>query len=426
MNPTPRHRYTLIFSLKAIEKELRSRATTFKKSASHGSGPGDSTLQTAEHVIAMARRKTGEYFPITSKMLHTIVKGGVVPADFDCIYPFKGAKDFDITAEFANYQHQYILDDTGGGVSTGTTHRRVALETSGSKQGQGAGAGAQRHNLLLSKNARINTEVVATVRSVVIAIERSKLCRVLRLDTEFVLDGNDELWLVGVTCCTVAARPTISGAQELGDNGPQGASFLKEEERALATELRHRKHEADQISGVLGDEKFSQLLRSVGYHSPEKSRAVARRRRHRPRPIVDSTSRSSTIPRNDNDEYRARETGGDSVALSQRVLPNTGTWSQRTGSREAVHAGMASFDWADPGPGEGSATSDFGDNDTDGGSGAASRSPSPPRSTEHFDSSVAKLDQAATNRIYGSTQVCHCVEEKNSGGHKTVLALTSY
>ncbi|CAN0534970.1 unnamed protein product, partial [Ectocarpus sp. 8 AP-2014] len=97
------------------------------------------------------------------------------------------------------------------------------------------------------------------------------LCRVLRLDTEFVLDGNDELWLVGVTCCTVAARPTISGAQELGDNGPQGASFLKEEERALATELRHRKHEADQISGVLGDEKFSQLLRSVGYHSPEKS-----------------------------------------------------------------------------------------------------------------------------------------------------------
>ncbi|CAN0195493.1 unnamed protein product, partial [Ectocarpus sp. 13 AM-2016] len=109
----------------------------------------------------------------------------------------------------------------------------------------------QRHNLLLSTNARINAEVVATVRSVVIAIERSKLCRVLRLDTEFVLDGNDELWLVGVTSCTVAARPTISGAQELGDNGPRGASFLQEEERALATELRHRKHEADQISGVL-------------------------------------------------------------------------------------------------------------------------------------------------------------------------------
>ncbi|CAN0252569.1 unnamed protein product, partial [Ectocarpus sp. 12 AP-2014] len=406
---TVRRKGERFLSLKAIEKELRSRATTFKKSASHGSGRGDSTLQTVEHVIAMARRKTGEYFPITSKMLHTIVKGGVVPTDFDCIYPFKGAKDFDITAEFANYQHQYILDDTGGGVSTGTTHRRVASETSGSKQGQGAGAGAQRHDLLLSKNARINTEVVATVRSVVIAIERSKLCRVLRLDTEFVLDGNDELWLVGVSCCTVAARPTISGAQELGDNGPQGASSLKEEERALATELRHRKHEADQISGVLGDEKFSQLLRSVGYHSPEKSRAVARRRRrHRPRPIVDSTSRSSTIPRNDNDGYRARETGDDSVALSRRVLPNTGTRSQRTRSREAVHAGMASFDWADLGPGEGSATSDFGDNDTDGGSGAASRSPSPPRSTEHFDSSVAKLDQAATNRIYGSTQLEGC------------------
>ncbi|CAM9386908.1 unnamed protein product [Ectocarpus sp. 6 AP-2014] len=403
---TVRRKGERFLSLKAIEKELRSRATTFNKNAGHVSGPGDSTLQTAEHVIAMARRKTGEYFPITSKMLHTIVKGGVVPADFDCIYPFKRAKDFDITAEFANYQHQYILDDTGGGVSTGTTHRRVALETSGNKQGQGAGAGAQRQNLLLSKNARINTEVVATVRSVVIAIERSKLCRVLRLDTEFVLDGNDELWLVGVTCCTVAARPTISGAQQLGDNGPQGASFLKEEERALATELRHRKHEADQISGVLGDEKFSQLLRSVGYHSPEKSRAVARRRRHRPRPIVDSTSRSSTIPRNDNDDYRARETDGDSVALSQRVLPNTGTRSQRTGSREAVHAGMASFDWADPGPGECSATSDFGDKD--GGSGAASRSPSPSRSTEHFDSSVAKLDQAATNRIYGSTQLEGC------------------
>ncbi|CAB1116477.1 unnamed protein product [Ectocarpus sp. CCAP 1310/34] len=426
VNPILRQRYSFIFSLKAIEKELRSRATTLKKSASHGSGPGDSTLQTAEHVIAMARRKTGEYFPITSKMLHTIVKGGVVPADFDCIYPFKGGKDFDITAEFANYQHQYILDDIGGGVSTGTTHRRVGLEISGSKEGKGAGTGAQRHNLLLSKNARINAEVVATVRSVVIAIERSKHCRVLRLDTEFVLDGNDELWLVGVTCCTVAARPTISGAQELGDNGPQGASFLKEEERALATELRHRKHEADQIAGVLGDENFSQLLRSVGYHSPEKSRAVARRRRHRPRPIVDSTNPSSTIPRNDNDEYRARETGGDSVALSQRVLPNTGTRSQRTGTRAAVHAGMASFDWADLDPGEGSATSDFGDNDTDGGSRAASRSPSPPRSTVYFDSSVAKLDQAATNRIYGSTQVCHCVEAKSSGEHNTALALTSY
>eukprot|EP00903_Cladosiphon_okamuranus_P006198 g6095.t1 len=203
----------------------------------------------------MARTKAGEYLPLTSKALHTIVKAGVIPANFDCLYPFKLAKDYRITEQFANYQHQYILDDTGGGVSTGATQRRVAAEVSGNREGQGfgdpltRGGGERTRGLLLSKNSRINKEVVAAVRSVVVAIERSKLCRVLRLDAEFVLDEDDELWLVGVTSCKIAARLALAGVLQ-GNADHHGRGHQQGTECALATELRSKKHEADEISDI--------------------------------------------------------------------------------------------------------------------------------------------------------------------------------
>lgn len=402
------------FSLKAIEKELRSSATTStsEKMVGRSTSHRDMTLQTAEHVVAMARTRSGEYVPLTSKTLHTIVKAGAIPPDFDCLYPFKRAKDYETTAQFANYQHQYVLDDTGGGVSTGTTHRRVAAEVSGNKQGEGRTRGC---SLLLSKNSRINKEVVAVVRSVVVAIERSKLCRVLRLDIEFVLDEDDELWLVGVTSCQVAARPALSGAPQRNfhqrgreENRPGEA------ERALATELRSKKHEADEISGVLGDDQFSKLLQRVGYQSPNKSRTgggSSDHRRRRPLAPLNSTVQDTTANgvHVQNGGNRAKLPGDDSVASSHGVGSDTERRSHRPGSRGSAGSASVGFDWAAPGSIEGSAASNL-DENTDGGAGAGGatgRSPSPPRPKpiEMFDSSVVKLDQAATNRIYGSTQV---------------------
>lgn len=367
-------------------------------------------LQTAEHVVAMARTRGGEYLPLTSKALHTIVKAGVIPADFDCLYPYKRAKDYDTTAQFANYQHRYVLDDTGGGVSTGATHRRVAAEVSGNRGGRGGFGSspvlARRSRcLLLSKNSRVNTEVVAAVRSVVVAIERSKLCRVLRLDTEFVLDEGDELWLVGVTSCKVAARPALAGAPQRNIDQQGGGGHLGEADRALATELRSKKHEADETSDVLSDDKFSKLLRRVGYQSPTKSRTTgggSDRHRRRPRARLNSTIRNAatTGVHAQNGGNRANVPGDGSIASLHGAVSD----AERSAGSTTV-----GFDWAAPDSSEGPATSYLGEN-TEGGAsagGATGRSPSPPRPEpiEMFDSSVVKLDQAATNRIYGSTQV---------------------
>lgn len=368
-------------------------------------------IQTGEHVVAMARTRRGEYVPLTSKALHTIVKAGAIPADFDSLCPFKRAKDYGTTAQFANYEHQYLLDDTGGGVSTGTTHRRVAAEVSGDREGQGygnhvlRGGGVRSRGLLLSKNSRINKEVVAAVRSVVVAIERSKLCRVLRLDTEFVLDEDDELWLVGVTSCKVAARPTLAGA-------PQGRGHHPgEAECALATELRSKKHEVDETSGVLSDDKFSQLLQRVGYQSPTKSRAGGGSDHHRRRPLatLNSTVRDATttgVPAQ-NCGTRAIVPRDDSIASSHGVVSDTERWPHGPSSRGSVESSTEGFDWDAPGASETPATSDPAENTEGGAGGTTGRSPSPPRPEpiEMFDSSAVKLDQAATNRIYGSTQV---------------------
>lgn len=367
------------------------------------------TLKTGEHVVAMARTRSGKYLPLTSKALHTIVKAGAIPADFDCLYPFKRAKDYETTAQFANYQHQYVLDDTGGGISTGATHRRVAAEVSGNWEGQGHGDPVQRvggtrsRSLLLSKNSRINQEVMAAVRSVVVAIERSKLCRVLRLDTEFVLDQRDELWLVGVTSCIVAARPALAGA-------PQRRGHLGEPERALATEMRSRKHEADETSGVLNDANFSQLLQRVGYQSPTKGRTGggSHRRRRRPLATLNSTIRDDTATgvHAQSGGNQAMMPRDDSLASSHGVVSDTERGTHGPGSRGSVGSSTFAFDWA-PDSSEVSARSDIVDKKEDGTGGATDRSRSPPRPRpiEMFGSSGVKLDQAATNRIYGSTQV---------------------
>lgn len=407
----------LPFSLKTAEKELRSSATAPKKTIGRSGGHGDTTLQTGEHVVAMARTRRGEYLPLTSKALHTIVKAGAIPADFDCLCPFKRPKDHETTAQFANYQHQYVLDDTGGGVSTGATYRRVGAEISGNREGPGydnpaprGGGGARSRSLLLSKNSRINKEVLAAVRSMAVAIERSKLCRVLRLDSEFVLDEKDELWLVGVTSCEVAARPALASPPH-GSADQQGRGHLGGAECALATELRSKKHEVDETSGVPSDDEFSQLLHRVGYRSPNKRRVGGGTGRHHRRPpatlsstIQDATATgvhaqngadSAVIPRD------------DAMGSLHRVVSDTERWPHGPGSRGSVASSAGGFDWASPGSSEGSATSDLGVETKGGAGGATGRPPSPPRPepVEMFNSSIVKLDQAATNRMYGSTQV---------------------
>lgn len=367
--------------------------------------------QLSERVVAMARTRNGEFIPLTSKALHTLVKAGSIPPDFECLQPFKRAKDFETTLEFANYQHRYVLDDTGGGVSTGVTHRRVSVELSGSREGQGSGASVllgggggrgRTRSLLLSKNARVNMEVAAAVRSVAVAIERSKLCRVLRLDTEFVLDEDDELWLAGVTLCEVAARPAFAGSSE-ARRGQQGGSLAGNQDRVLATELRSRKHEAEQASEVINDAKFSQLLRRVGYQSPTKDRAGGRPRR-RPRAILDPTSRSSETV---NGEDRTGAPGLIPTPLSQWAASNTEYRPQGASSRGSAGSATAGFDWAAPDASEGTTLSGLGQGVDHGVGDTAHRSPSPPRRepVDRFNSSIVKLDQAATNRIYGSTQV---------------------
>lgn len=365
-------------------------------------------------MVVIARTRGGEYLPVTSKALHAIVKAGTTPADYECLYPFKRAKDFETTAEFANYQHQYVLDDTGGGVGTGVTHRRVASELAGNKEGQHGGSsgplvggGRRRHNLLMSKNARINTEVAAAVTSVVIAIERTKHCRVLRLNTEFVLDEDENLWLAGATSCEVAARPAPTGCPE-DSSDQQGGRPAGEGEHALATEIRCRKHETEQTSDVLSDEKFSQLLRRVGYRSPIKSRAAggSDHCRHHPRATSNPTNRNVTTTQGKNGEIRAKAINNLAPSL-QGVMSNAELGPQGMGSGDPFDSETVSFDWTAPVSGEGSDTSDLDEDAGGGGSCSTGRSPSPPRPapTKGFNSSVVKLDQAATNRIYGSTQV---------------------
>lgn len=328
-------------------------------------------------VVAMARTRDGEYLPLTLKALRTAVKAGAMPAGFDSLQAFKRAKDFDTTAEFANYEHSYILDDTGGGIPTGVVHRRVAMELSG-RDGVRIG---QRRNLVLSRNPRINAEIGATVRSVVLAVERSKHCRVLRLDAEFVLDEQNELWLAGVSSCRVAGRPVVSSRQApssgCGDaatteRGPDviGAQCgaLIGRERLFATEKRSRKREVEEAGGVLSDADFSQLLQRVGYKTGIKR---AGRSRHRRR------GREPAPRRRQEASHGAL---ADSTAQSLEWVPS----EMERGLEPATSA-----------PGKGAADI------------AVQTPPSPAlmASADDLELPITKLDQAATNCIHGSSQV---------------------
>lgn len=405
-------------SLKTIEKIFSSSAhRPAHKLRGRGDDRRDCSLR-EDDVIAMARTMTGEYLRVTSKALHAMVKAGIVPAEFDCLQPFKGAKDYGTTGEFANYQHQYMLDDIRGGMSTGTAHRRVAVHLSG-RGGEKFSKGPC--NLILSRNARINAEISATARSIVLAVERSKLCRVLVLKTEFVLDEQDELWLAGVTSCKTAARPMAAsgsmsslsvkpssrqpeadGTDQALEKGCANRGTTSGEGPTLHTEVRSRNREADEAFAVVSDDDFSLLLREVGYispfgrsgrcgHSNKPINSSSRgKEQHRPRRLLvygasetDSTGSTSTSPSKSNPALKKQEAGHGAMAESPTP-----------------------FDWQADGP--------SGDEKLESGSGEQfvgrflDQSQCPPQrsvSTEAFRSPTVKLDEAETNEIYGSSQV---------------------
>lgn len=404
-------------SLKTVEKDLLSSASNASKKGSCDDGR-DPRLH-EDRVVAMARTRTGNFMPVTSKALRAAVKTGALPADFYCLHTFKRAKDFDSTAEFANYQHQYVLDDTGGGVSIGTAHRRIAAELSGTE----ASISGHRRHLVLSRNARINAEIGSAVRSVVLAIELSKCCRVLSLDTEFVLDEEDELWLVSATSCKTAARPPIARQrtstlptqprESTGDTKservPDADSLklggMQVEERGLATEKRSRKREAQEASDVVSDAEFSQLLRSVGYRSPIKKRSGggSDSRRCRGRPNL--TSRS-------HDQGRKSASNGASERIPEILAPPSRVVSNAEGFRQVriderpADSARAHLEWApEEERGEASTTSSIDERTSDDHAAGQGSSPPCSVSTEGFDYSIGNLDQAGYSRLYGNSQV---------------------
>lgn len=412
-------------SLKMVERELLlSNANSSSKKSRKPRGDVNAEQGEADRVVAMARTRNGEFLPVTFKALHTAVKAGAMPAEFECLQPFAQAKDYDTTAEFANYQHQYTLDDTGGGVSTGTVHRRVAAGVPGKETGACL-PGRRRRTLVLSRNARLNAEIGIAVSAVVLAVERSNRCRVLYLDTEFVLDDQDGLWLAGVTACKVAARPATesvlpappptrreklaaherapnASATTNGDGGMEGA--------ALATEARSRKREADEAAGVVSDTEFSQLLREVGYRSPIKKRSGGSdgSRRRLGRSNLESHGRDAKhIRAPDSDPNRASSGGLSHPSQTQLSGERRRKKAVDQSFVDSAAAGT-SFDWAFKEESyQRSAASNSNLGVGLGVGGAVGEPPSPISSvsTEGFVSCVTPLDQATTSRIHGTSQV---------------------
>ena len=410
-------------SLKMVERGLLlSSANSILKK---GKPAGDETVEheEADRVVAMARTRNGDFLPVTSKALHTAVKAGALPAEFECLQPFVQARDYDTTGEFANYQHQYTLDDTGGGVSTGTVHRRVAAGVSG-KEAATSFPGRRRRTLILSRNARLNAEIGAAVRSVVLTIERSKHCRVLCIETEFVLDDQDGLWLAGVTACKVAARPSTASVLPAPPPArPDGVAAHEPAPNAsgttngdvglgggaLATEVRSRKREAEEAAGVVTDTEFSQLLRAVGYRSPIKKRSDGSdgsRRRHGRSSLRSYGSGAKNIRAPDGNPNRASPGGlahpqtplsgkcHQKMVVDQRSVDSAafGTSFDRSFKEESYRRPAASIN-------------NLGDDLGVGGASGKPPSPTSRVSTEGFDSCATSVDHAATNRIHGTSQV---------------------
>ena len=400
-----------------VERELLlSSANSNSKKAGKPRGAEHGEV---DRVVAMARTRHGEFLPVTYKALHTAVKAGSLPAEFECLQPFAQAKDYDTTAEFANYQHQYTLDDTGGGVPTGTVHRRVAAEVHG-KEARACLPGRRQRTIVLSRSARLNAEIGVAVSAVVLAIERSNRCRVLYLVTEFVLDDQDGLWLAGVTACKVAARPAT--ASVLPAPPPTRRERLAAHEQApdastttngtagveggvLATEARSRKHEAEEAAGVVTDSEFSQLLQEVGYRSPIKKRYGGRdeSRRRLGRSYLRSHGRGGKHVRAPDSDPNRASSGGlfhpSQTRLSVELCRKKAVDQNSVDSAAA----RTSFDWASE---EESYHRTAASNSNLGvGLGVGGAVGKPPSSAEGFVSCATPLDQATANRIHGTSQV---------------------
>lgn len=372
-----------------------------------------------DQVVAIARTKSGEYVPITCKAFRSAVKAGAMPSEFDCLHPFTRAKDFDTTTEFANYQHRYILDDTGGVVPTGVAQRRVAMKLSGRE----ATIVGQHRNLVLSRNTGLNAEISAAARSVVLAIERSNLCRVLLLDTEFVLDYKDEIWLVGVTSCKTVPRPMIARQpvpsiytklarcratdERITDTSSATNGIMGDNEHQLATEVRSRRRKAEEASEVVNDVEFSNLLQAIGYRSPIREQpgggggGAQSRRRERPSSELNSGEKIREIHL----DGVAENISEASISAWPTVSIPPQRWQETDG--QASFDSVRSFFELAPHEESGKSTATSGFGKTRGNGSTTDQMPSPPPSvsTDRFHGSIVKLDQAATNRIHGSSQV---------------------
>lgn len=392
-----------------------------------------------QDVVAMAKTRNGTYVSITSKALRAAVKSGAMSSEFDFLVPFVRAKDFSITGEFANYEHEYVLGDTGGGLPTNKAYRRgVKSEALGNSNCEKMSHG-RTYDLVLNRNARLNAEINSTARAILLAVERVKHCRVLRLATEFVVDDEDNLWLLGVTFCRIASRPsldsfdrTMSSAESYAAVDTPGVSTVTTDSKGagegnvkiLATEERSRNRQAEKDARVLDDAEFSLLLQKVGYRSPMQQfgkNGYGRRYRQR---RTSAQNKNEQFPKvTQSDSLREDCSSSSSPPPSRLVISE----ALRDGtSRTVTDENQKSFSWTgldDKGAAAetpaASGSRGVGESEEDAIYNEA-QFPPPRQSVmrECFDNCGESLDQMATNRIYGSTQVrrenlSYCESERN-------------
>lgn len=374
----------------------------------------------AHDVIAMARTRNEEYISVTSDALRTAVKAGAMPAEFDCLYPNVCAKGFATTFEFANYLHEYVLNDASGGVSNGTAYRRVAASGPSEKQANYNVRNdhrQRRSDFVLSRNAGLNTEINAAARAVALAIERVKHCRVLNLATEFALDDRKNLWLVGATYCRIASRPPggllTRSTSPPGNDGISGIRIVEATARTrkdvspnvgnthiLATAERSQNRREEEAASVLSDNEFSLLLQRIGYRSPIRRRCGRRgglTRNNQSRSGEPPCPESALLP----DDIRIGAPGSWSSQPFE-IIDTEARESER--NRNVTAAEPQSFSWTTPE--DQNSCGEASDDRSDCYANELRSLPSQgSTSIVHFKSYVNDLDQEATNKIYGSSQV---------------------
>lgn len=406
---------TVCVSLKSIEKTMLSRA--------HGTCSRREQRHSGEHdpiqdVVAMGKTRNGAYIPITSKALRAAVKAGAIPAEFDSLQPFVRAKDFSITGEFANYQHEYVLGDTGGGLPTNKAYRRVAASEASRNNACENNSHSRTYDLVLSRNATLNSEINAAARSILLAVERVKHCRVLRLATEFMVDDQDNLWLLSVTCCSIASRPPVGSfdrtTSPVGDyaavDAPGITTVNAESEsagegnvRVLATEERSRNRQAEETARVLDGAEFSRLLQKVGYRSLIRQTGKNGHGRRCRQPRTSAQNRHEQMPEAMQSDHLRENCSSSLSPPPSRSLTSEALRDETI--RIVTDENQPSFSWT------GLDDKRVGDEAPNGrgirgvNHEAQSASPRPPMMLECFGTCGDGLDQTATNRIYGSTQV---------------------